>query len=183
MEQKLDGLMAMLEARNSAQTVTPELTPTPPERDSNTSPLSESQLLHNQQNLLLPIRTTHDHLGFQTQELITPPWSTPNVDGFSDVISRGIVTFQEAEEYVRCFRLKSAYFPFVVVPISATLDSLRRERPFLLFVIILFGCAQSFCAKQKMLDTEFLELFAKKSVVDGEKSLDLLQGLLVYVGQ
>jgi len=181
MEQKLDGLMAMLEARKASQTITPDLTPTPPDHDT-MPPLSQERLFVDQQRLQLPIRTQNDPPF--SKSLITPPWSsTPSIDGFSDVISKGIVSFQEAEEYVRWFRRQTVYFPFVVVPMSATLDSLRRERPFLLLVIILFGCAQTFNTKQKTLDNELLEIFAKRSVVDGEKSMDLLQGLLVYCAQ
>lgn len=178
MEHKLDGLMAMLEAKNVTQILTPELTPNPPERKT-TSPLAEALMFKDQNMVLLPQHQSSPY----SQDLITPPWSTPNVDGFADVITKGYVTVEEADQYVRNFRLKTVYFPFVVVPISATLDSLRRERPFLLCVIILLGCSQSFSAKQKALEGEFLEMFAKKSIVEGEKSLDLLQGLLVYAGQ
>lgn len=179
MEQKLDGLMAMLEARNPTQTITPELTPTPTERDS-TSPLIQEKTA-NRAQMLLPLH--QQPLPTAPQDLIFTPWSTPSVDGFSDVISKGLVTDGEVEEYVRFFRLKTVYFPFVVVPMSATVDSLRREKPFLLLVIILFGCAQTYSAKQKIIENEVLEVFAKKSIVEGEKSMDLLQGLLVYVGQ
>lgn len=169
----------MLEARNSIQTLTPELTPTPPERSSHT-PTSNTPPLNND-HLLLPVRPQIPLPTPPPQDLIFAPWSS--VDAFSDVISKGIVTYAEAEEYLRSFRLKTLYFPYVFIPVSTTVDMLRKEKSFLLLSIILLGCSQTFNSKQKLLEVEFLEVFAKRSVVQGEKSLDLLQGMLVYVGQ
>lgn len=61
-----------------------------------------------------------------------------------------------------------------------TLDSLRREKPFLL-LSILSSAASSNEKLQSQLELELRESLSRRVIVHGEKSLDLLQGVLVYL--
>lgn len=101
-------------------------------------------------------------------------------DDVQDVISKGIVSFARAEESLQSFRGKACNFPFVYVSPQTSLDTLRREKPFLLHAILTVG-AQSNFKLQDRLELELRELLSKKVFVGGEKSMDLLQGVLVYL--
>ena len=63
---------------------------------------------------------------------------------------------------------------------SKTLETLRWEKPFLLLSILVMASAKA-RGLQVLLEKELRELLASKVIVEGELSLDLLQGLCVYL--
>ncbi|UNI14177.1 hypothetical protein JDV02_000834 [Purpureocillium takamizusanense] len=71
-------------------------------------------------------------------------------------------------------------FPFVVVPKHASAADLRSSRPFLWKAIMMVSCIFD-GARQAKLGEELLAEVGKAAVVDGIKSLDLLQGLELLV--
>ncbi len=93
-----------------------------------------------------------------------------------------MVTYDQAEEALRLFRETTRFFPFVVVPPQASLNSLRREKPSLLLSILAFG-TKTHVKLQKALDRELREVMSKDIVFGGKKSLDLLQCALVYLSR
>lgn len=169
MEQKLDSLYALISASKDA---TKEATPSQVEVQSafsfEATPPYQSA----------PSRASHRKINQQF-----PVFSLPFLvfDNIQDVISKGIVSFDKAEESLQFFRKKSMHFPFVYVSPQASLDSLRREKPFLLHSILTIA-AQSNLKLQKILELELREKLSNKLLVHGEKSLDILQGVLVYLG-
>ncbi|KAF2106964.1 hypothetical protein BDV96DRAFT_693850 [Lophiotrema nucula] len=71
------------------------------------------------------------------------------------------------------------YFPFVMIPPEAySGDQFFREKPFLSLVIAMLGCCHDRVGQRK-LAMECRKYLAIHTVQEGEKSLDLLQGLLV----
>jgi hypothetical protein len=102
------------------------------------------------------------------------------VDGLQDVISKGYVTFEQAEILLQRYRLEAYNFSFVVLHSATSIDLLRRKRPFLLLSILTFS-AQDYPSLQRKLEEELKVTLATKAIIRGEKSLDLLQGLLVYL--
>lgn len=64
------------------------------------------------------------------------PSSISHFDTIQDVLSRGIVQYNQAEEALRKFRLNVHSFPFIVLPDDISIDTLRRHRPFLLLSIV-----------------------------------------------
>lgn len=70
-------------------------------------------------------------------------------------------------------------FPFVVIPSGATVGQMRKEKPFLLRVIVTVASIQDL-VHRKALGEEVLKDIAHRLLVQGEKSLDLLQGILVF---
>jgi hypothetical protein len=171
MEQKLDSLYALLSTgtESAKEHTAPPMavqTDLPPEFsfEPNSSYQSGPFPCHRKTNQQFPI--------FSLPFLV--------FDDIQDVISKGIVSFEKAEASIRLFRTKASNFPFVVIPPQSSLDTLRREKPFLLLTILAFG-AQSNCKLQGNLEVEILETLGKKVFVGGEKSLDILQGLLVYL--
>lgn len=97
-----------------------------------------------------------------------------------DVISRGFLDFDQAEAAIRVFQSKVSAFPFVVVPSNTSLKCLRYQRPFLLLAVLCCGSGHNE-ELQSQLELEIRENLSRRVTIDGEKSLDILQGLLVYI--
>ncbi|KAL5084792.1 hypothetical protein Trisim1_011461 [Trichoderma cf. simile WF8] len=95
-----------------------------------------------------------------------------------DVVAKGILTTDEAKQLLADFAAASEEFSPVLLPPEASLDYLRLERP-CLFLAILTACARDHL--QARLEVEFRKMLADRVIVNAEKNLDLLQGLLVYL--
>jgi hypothetical protein len=79
------------------------------------------------------------------------------------------------------FRTQMApQFPFVVIPPDATSESLRRERP-MLWRSIVVAASYHNPQRQIALGWKLMEEFSTRILLKAEKSLDLLQALLVHV--
>ena len=61
-----------------------------------------------------------------------------------------------------------------------TVSSMRHERPFLLLNVLTMA-AQRYQELQIVLEKEVREVLGSKIISEGEQSLDLLQGLMVYL--
>jgi hypothetical protein len=71
-------------------------------------------------------------------------------------------------------------FPFVVIPPEATSESLRRERP-MLWKAVLTAASCFDPARQEAMGWELIEEFSTRLLLKAEKSLDLIQALLVHL--
>jgi hypothetical protein len=71
-------------------------------------------------------------------------------------------------------------FPFVVIPPDATSESLRNERP-MLWKAIATAASCLNPTRQEAMGWEIIEEFTKCLLLKAEKSLDLLQALLVHI--
>jgi hypothetical protein len=96
------------------------------------------------------------------------------------VIQKQILSIGRARELLLAFRTMSSFFPFVVVPEKATVQSLARDSPFLLLAILTVASGMNMYM-QYQLDHELRHVLSMELVVEGKRSLDFIQGLLVYV--
>jgi hypothetical protein len=93
---------------------------------------------------------------------------------------RDVLTPEEAEKCLLRYRtISPVYFPFVVLSNDWTLQSMMRHSPTLLLGILTTMCKSTHL--QKTLDSGFREVVSQRVLVRGEKSLDILQALLVYL--
>uniref|UniRef100_A0A093UR65 Uncharacterized protein n=1 Tax=Talaromyces marneffei PM1 TaxID=1077442 RepID=A0A093UR65_TALMA len=86
----------------------------------------------------------------------------------------------QVDTMVQSYQLKTAYFPFVSIPENITAETLCQKWPFLLLSILVISSADE-PILQKALDERFRKVLATRVVMQGEKSLDYLHGLLVYL--
>ncbi|RYP60922.1 hypothetical protein DL771_010331 [Monosporascus sp. 5C6A] len=87
---------------------------------------------------------------------------------------------QSAEESLRIFRENHLrFFPFVYIPPETTADDLQRERPFLWLNIRALTCKS--LAQQSALSNRIREIIAQKVLVESERTIDLLLGLLGFL--
>jgi len=96
------------------------------------------------------------------------------------IIEHRKVTLDQAQQLLSSFRRLAPYFPFVQIPADATVPSLSRTSPFLLLAILTTAAIRDppLCHQ---LDHEFKRVLSSKVIVEGRKSLDFIQGILVYV--
>jgi hypothetical protein len=87
----------------------------------------------------------------------------------------------EAEEYLIHFQTyKSKYLPFMYIPSTARAQQLRQERPFI-WLCIMAVCSKS-TSQQQILGSKIRQTIAQEMVVQSEKNIDFLLGLLTFIG-
>ena len=72
------------------------------------------------------------------------------------------------------------HFPFVVIPDNVDAATLAKTRPFLLKAAVLAAVNKDVDASLRLED-ELVKHLSERMILRGERSLDLLQGLLVYI--
>ena len=95
-------------------------------------------------------------------------------------ITKDLMDLNEANRIIHNFQDMKIFFPFVVIPDNATAKTMAQNSPFLLLAILVVASSHASDLHRK-LDAEFCKLLGLKVVTNGEKNLDLLQGLLVYI--
>lgn len=87
----------------------------------------------------------------------------------------------EAEDSLRLFRTKYLpTFPCVHLPPGLTAEQLREEKPFLWFSIMIITCQSS--PRQLAMGDTMKRIVAEKLVMEHEKNMDILIGLIVFLG-
>ncbi|OCK86052.1 hypothetical protein K432DRAFT_285613 [Lepidopterella palustris CBS 459.81] len=104
--------------------------------------------------------------------------STPGLERTADATSRAISIVQ-IELLLENYRTMMDFFPFVTIPNEESCRDMVKGRPMLTFAMII---AASFSnpSVQAALSHDF-RWFAMAKVMNGEKSLDLLQSILVFL--
>ncbi|KAH8805558.1 hypothetical protein F5884DRAFT_860163 [Xylogone sp. PMI_703] len=95
-------------------------------------------------------------------------------------IEKHTVTMDEARRLLAIYRHQCIYFPFVVIPPEATVQSLARTSPFLLLSILTTAAYRDPLLRHQ-LEHEFKRVLSSKVICEEEKSLDYLQGVLIYL--
>ncbi|TAQ85997.1 hypothetical protein B7494_g5656 [Chlorociboria aeruginascens] len=133
------------------------------------------------------IEELHDHhkgiFGDEDPDLIPPEASDSGSKPYPikpSIILRRKLQLEEAEQLLRSFRRKASFFPFVDIAENATVQSLSRTSPFLLLAILTVAAIGD-PQLHHQIDEEFRRVLSMKVIVEGKKSLDFLQGILVYV--
>nr|CDP23206.1 Putative protein of unknown function [Podospora anserina S mat+] len=99
----------------------------------------------------------------------------------ADVVDRGILTMNMAEEFFMRYTQQMCYhLPGVVFPAGVTVGEVRANKP-ILFLSLMAAASAEIPSLQKTLTKELMQVFAEKIIVDGHKSLELVQALQVAV--
>ena len=181
LEEKLDGLVTLLKSATHIKDPLAVL-------DTSTSFVERRQpigaivdsLSDLQRDYAGPVRP-------MTQQSITPS-DTPSiysiatpVQQISDAAEYEILpSLEEAQLYLdRCKREMLNLLPHVVLPPLITSEQLREERPFLWRCIMAVGSRR--LSQQRALMDNIRYIISQKMLFEGEKVMDLLLGLLVYI--
>jgi hypothetical protein len=181
MEQKLDGIFALLKTgkmaalSEAAQSPVPIETPPAPKV---TGPVLNSGL----KQQLLTETSFPNSIGGMTPSLGHPPsfggglWKVDT----QDVFDKGFLTLKEGDRLLSMYRPYKSNFPFVVILPHVSLEALRRDKPFTLLAILCVTSLEDL-KLQGRLEGELRETLSRKVIINGEKGLDLLQGLMLYL--
>jgi hypothetical protein len=87
----------------------------------------------------------------------------------------------EADLMLQTYRSEiQPLFPFVVILPSITFTLLRQEKPLLVLAILMVSCRHD-QVRQTTIAKKLRELISHKMLIKGERNLDILQCLLVYL--
>ncbi|KAJ5206851.1 Transcription factor [Penicillium cf. griseofulvum] len=112
--------------------------------------------------------------GFESEHERVPP--TP------DVIDRGIISLEYAEQLVAYFIHELAFFfPLIVLPSNTTAAQLRQTKPILFLSVIAATSITVDAGLAAVLNREMVRLYAERFFIEGEKSLELVQALLLMI--
>lgn len=105
---------------------------------------------------------------------------TPESVGPSPASGDTNINMLEADKLLSLFRKGNAYFPFINIPESKSAATMAVHQPFLLLAILTVSSSRTPRLQQRT-DERFRRVMSERVILHGEKSLDYVQGLLVYI--
>lgn len=112
--------------------------------------------------------------------LETPPASSVHSHSIQDFQGTPSFNLSSAEALLESFRSMLTCFPCIVLPRDASVPRLAAARPFVLLAILAAASGSKTLQGHSLYDDEFRKVLGLKFVAAGERSLELLQGILVY---
>lgn len=97
-----------------------------------------------------------------------------------DPVEAGIISSESASSLLKTYRSWDVSFPFVILKEDVTVDDLRRQKPFL-FLAIMTVTTYATPSRQRALLEKLKSQIAHRVIEKSEKSLEIIQGLLIYV--
>lgn len=118
-----------------------------------------------------------NYTGYTSNEAITPQ-AQPQTNEYADVVDRKIVTVDQAQKMFNSYVEKMApHFPAVVFPPETTASDVRKTRPTLFLAILSASSGMNYPELQRNLTKELMGIYAERIIVNGEKTLELVQAL------
>ncbi|KAA8648582.1 hypothetical protein EYZ11_006723 [Aspergillus tanneri] len=111
-----------------------------------------------------------------------PARYSPELVPGEDVVDRGVITLEYANELVAFFiRDLTAFAPIVALPPDTTAAQLRRSKPVLFLSVIAAAALSVDEGLATVLNHEMVRLYAERFFMNGDKSLELVQALLLMI--
>lgn len=99
-----------------------------------------------------------------------------------DVVDRGVISLDFANELVAFYMTNLTVFsPMVILPGETTAAQLRRSKPVLFLSVIAAAAISVDESLAAVLNREMVRLYAERFFVNGDKSLELVQALLLMI--
>jgi hypothetical protein len=100
--------------------------------------------------------------------------------GDLDVVDRGLLSMATATALYNVYINELVpHYPAVTFPDWYTAEELRRQRPTLFLAVIAAAAGKTDPELYGLLNTEVLQVYATRTVISGEKSLELVQSMLI----
>lgn len=186
LEKKLDGLLSSIESRDSSIQS--------PNRAESAATFPEGEgeletLIDIHKNIFPEGFVRPEESADEDTEVTRPssPWTntaTPESSPANSNLSQTSGNFldsTECQKLLSSFREMIPYFPFLIIPDDIDAKSLSEEKHFL-FLAIMAAASFSHATKfQASLDKEFRQALSTKVIMGGQKSLEIIQGIIVYL--
>jgi hypothetical protein len=98
----------------------------------------------------------------------------------NDVVDDGIISIETARQLFQIYRdVLFPLCPAVAVDHTVTADDMRRTRPTLFLAMIAAAAGKDNAALSAVLEREVMHAYATRSLIQSEKSLELVQAMLI----
>jgi hypothetical protein len=99
---------------------------------------------------------------------------------YADVVDRGLLTSEMANMMFRCYVERMApHLPAVVFPEGTPAAEVRKTKPTLFLAILAASSGMNYPDLQRTLTKEIMSIYAERIIINGEKTLELIQALHV----
>ncbi|KAI1449020.1 hypothetical protein F5Y02DRAFT_429722, partial [Annulohypoxylon stygium] len=119
-------------------------------------------------------------MSMPTPSLTTGSTTSTNSRPVSSLAIKPQFNLDSAAKLLEMFRSMLPYCPCVVIPEDADVRSMARNMPFILLAILAVTSCSTSLQGHSLYDDEFRKILALKFVAGGERSVELLQGLMIY---
>ncbi|RDL36804.1 Zn2 DNA-binding protein [Venustampulla echinocandica] len=110
----------------------------------------------------------------------TAPQKQALTHEYADVVDRGLLTADMATKIFNSYVEKMApHLPAVVFPADTTAAEVRKSKPTLFLAILSASSGMNYPELQRTLTKEVMSIYAERIIVNGEKTLELIQALHV----
>ncbi|EXJ70391.1 uncharacterized protein A1O5_06459 [Cladophialophora psammophila CBS 110553] len=96
------------------------------------------------------------------------------------LFGNAVLAQDKAASYLSKYQKMCAYFPFVPIPEKVSIEELAATQPFTLHAILMVSSDEN-KDLQRMLEKSFRDQILRTVMIDGERSIDLLMALIVYL--
>lgn len=126
-------------------------------------------------------RTTILHPFLYSEFPEDTPVQRPNPSNqYADVIDKGIVNMEKAiKMFNRYANDMAPQLPAVIFPTGTTAADIRKSKPTLFLAVLCAGSGTDHPEVQRVLTKEVMQIYADRIICRGEKTLELVQALLV----
>ncbi|KAI0104437.1 hypothetical protein F4814DRAFT_452551 [Daldinia grandis] len=173
LEEKLDGLISLIKtgASGTSAVASPQLSASIDASPPNNSIQAELNAhSHHQSSENSPSTDPNSHIHSIMSQATD-----------SDYTASYEPSLAEAEEYLSNFKTyKLKYLPFVYIPSTTTAHQLQQDKPFLWLCVMATGSKSTL--QQQILGKKIRQTVAEEMIIRSAKSLDLLLGLLAFIG-
>ncbi|KAG5987711.1 hypothetical protein E4U43_004970 [Claviceps pusilla] len=110
----------------------------------------------------------------------TPASSSTQSQSLYDRHTKPLFNLASAESLLLSFRSMLRHFPFMTLPRDTSIQHFAATKPFVLLAILSSASGSKTLQGHSLYDEEFRKVLGLKFVAEGERSMELLQGLLIY---
>ena len=215
MEQKIDGLVALLAQSKDDQALSAggesllmrqnfvegsqeplnveelsTLAPIPPINEARQN--SPSSKIPSRSTSVIPQHTSapigsqergggaHGDENIPTAASMTAQTIGPNASRLDHALVKDVIDTTCGNALLNEFRMMADCFPFVLISSDIAAQDLARQKPMLFLAICMTACGK-IRLLQSTLEQRYRQELALKSIVNGHRSLDCLQSILVYL--
>ncbi len=113
---------------------------------------------------------------------VPAPGSSQTQTRTLDVVDRGILSMEKATElFTRYVEELVPHHPTVPFPQGTTPAFVRSRKPTLFLAVLAAAAGTSDIELNRVLNTEILQAYAERIVIKGEKSVELIQAMLITI--